>query len=66
MLQSFVLFASSNLNLSIIFMYISLYMDTYKHVIITSMRHICNPSKTVKVIKKWNVITSIIGKYISS
>ena len=56
MLRGFLLFASSNLNLSGVFMYISLSMDPYKYVIITYMRRIFSPSKTVKLIKKQNVI----------
>ena len=51
MLRGFVQFASSNLNLSGIFMYISLSMDLYKYVVITSMRHISSPSETAKLIK---------------
>ena len=52
MLRDFVLFVSSNLNHSGIFMYISLFMDPYKYVVITSMRCIFNLSKTAKLIKK--------------
>ena len=37
-------------------MYISLSMDPYKYVVIASMKHIFSPSKTVKLIKKQNVI----------
>ena len=66
MLRGFVLFASGNLNPLGIFMYISLSMDPYKYVVITSMRRISNLSETAKLIKKQNVIASMIGKYVSS
>ena len=66
MLRGFVLFASSNLNPSGIFMYISLSMYPYKYVVITSMRCISSPSKTAKLIKKRNVIAPMTGKYVSS
>ena len=66
MLRGFVLFSLGNLNPSKIFTYISLSMDPYKYVVITSMRCISNPSKTVKLIKKWNVIASMTGEYVSS
>ena len=46
MLQGFVLFLLGNLNHSGIFMYISLSMDPYKYVIITSMRCISSPFET--------------------
>ena len=65
MLRGFVLFASSNLNPSGIFMYISLSMYPYKYVVITSMRCISSPSKTAKLIKKRNVIASMTGEYVS-
>ena len=55
MLQDFVLFALSNLNPLRIFMYISS-MDPYKYTVRTSMRCISSSSKTVKLIKKQNVI----------
>ena len=58
MLQDFVLFALSNLNPLRIFMYIS-FMDPYKYIVRTSMRRISSPSKTVKLIKKQNVIVSM-------
>ena len=66
MLRGFVQFASSNLNPLGIFMYISLSMDSYKYVIITSMRHIFSLSETAKLIKKWNVTTSMTGEYVFS
>ena len=66
MLQGFVQFASGNLNPSGIFMCLSLFMDPYKYVVITSMRCISNPSKTAKLIKKRNVIASMTGEYVSS
>ena len=46
LLQGFVLFASSNLNPSKIFMY----MDPYKYVLITSIKRTSNPSKTVRAL----------------
>ena len=66
LLWGFVLFVSGNLNPSGIFMYISLYMEPYKYVVITSMRCIFSLPKTAKLIKKWNVITSMIGEYVFS
>ena len=45
-------------------MCISLSMDPYKYAVITSMRCISSPSDTAKLIKKQNVIASIIGKYV--
>ena len=66
MLRGFVLFASGNLNPSGIVVYISLSMDPYKYVVITSMRHISNLSETAKLIKKRNGIASMIGEYVSS
>ena len=51
-LQVFVLFVSGNLNSPRIFMYISLSMDLYKYVVITSMRCISSPYETTKLIKK--------------
>ena len=65
-LQSFVLFDLGHLNSSRIFMYISLSMDLYKYVVITSMRCIFNPSEIAKLIKKRNVIASMMGEYVSS
>ena len=41
-------------------------MDPYKYVVITSIRHIFNPTKIVKLIIKQNVIVSIMGEYVSS
>ena len=61
MLRVFVLFVSGNLNSLGIFMYISLFMDPYKYVVITSMRCISSPSETTKLIKKRNVIASMMG-----
>ena len=66
MLRGFVLFASSNLNPLGIFKYISLSMDLYKYVVITSMRCISCPFKTAKLIKKQNVIASMMEEYVSS
>ena len=61
MLQVFVLFVSGNWNPPRIFMYISLSMDPYKYVVITSMRRISSLSKNAKLIKKQNVIASMTG-----
>ena len=66
MLRGFILFAPGNLNPLGIFMYISLSMDLYKYVVITFMRHTSNPSENAKLIKKWNVIASMMGEYVSS
>ena len=66
MLQVFALFVSGNLNPSGIFLYISLSMDLYKYVVITSMRRISSPYETTKLIKKRNVIASMKGEYVSS
>ena len=66
MLRGFVLFASGNLNPSRIFMYISLSMDSYKYVVITSMRCISNHFEIVKLIKKRNVIASMTREHVSS
>ena len=66
MLRGFVQFASSNLNPSRIFMYISLSMNLYKYVIIIFMRRISSPIGTAKLINKRNVIASITGEYVSS
>ena len=65
MLRGFIQFASGNLNPSGIFMHISLSMDPYKYVVITSMRCISNPSETTKLIKKQNMIMSMSGEYVS-
>ena len=66
MLLGFVLFTSGNLNPSGIFMYISLFMDLYKYVVIASIRCISSLSETVKLIKKQNVIASMMGEYVFS
>ena len=66
MLQGFVLTVSGSLSHSEIFMYISLSMDPYKYVVITSMRRISSPSETATLIKKRIVITSMKGEYVSS
>ena len=66
MLRGFVLFALGNLNPSGIFMYISLSIDPYKYVVIIFMRCIFSPSESSKLIKKQNVITSMIGEHVSS
>ena len=63
MLRGFILFSSSNLNISRIFMYISFFVDPYKYVVITSMICIFSHSEIVKLIKKQNVIVSMIGDY---
>ena len=66
MLRDFILFASGNLNPSTIFMYISLSIDLYKYAIITSMRCISSFFETSKLIKKRNVIASMMGEYVFS
>ena len=66
MLRGFVLFALSNLNPSRIFIYISLYMDPYKYIVITFMRHISSPFGTAKLIKKLYVIAPMTGENVSS
>ena len=48
MLRGFVLFPSSNLNHSRIFIYISLSMDSYKYVLIVFVKLTSNPSETVR------------------
>ena len=50
MLRGFVLFASSNLNPSKIFMYISLSMDPYKYALTASVRLTSSPLKTVRAL----------------
>ena len=50
-LRGFILFASGNLNHLGIFMYMSLSMDPYRLVVMTSMRCIYSPSVTAKLIK---------------
>ena len=47
-------------------MCISLSMDPYKYTMITSTRRISSSLDTAKLIKKRNVIASIIGEYVSS
>ena len=47
-------------------MYISLCMDPYKYVVITSMICIFSHSETVKLIKKQKVIAFMIREYVSS
>ena len=66
MLRDFILFASSNLNPSGTFMYISLSMDSNKYVILTSIRCIFSHFEIAKLIKKRNVIVSMTGEYVSS
>ena len=56
MLRGFIQFASGNLNPSGIFMYVSLFMDPYKYVVITFMRRISSPSWTAKLIKKCDCV----------
>ena len=65
MLRGFVLFASDNLNHLGIFMYISLFMDSYKYTVITSMRRISSPFETAKQIKKLYVIAFMTGENVS-
>ena len=50
MLQGFVVFDSSNLNPSGLFMYISLFMDPYKYVFTASVRLTSSPSETIRVL----------------
>ena len=50
MLRGFALFASSNLDPSGIFMYISLSMDLYRYTLTTSVRLTSSPSKNVRVL----------------
>ena len=52
MLQVFVLFVSGNLNPLGIFMHISLSMDLYKYVVITSIRCISSLYEATKLVKK--------------
>ena len=68
MIRGFVLTALGSLNPLGIFMCISLSMNPYKYAVavITTMRRISSPSEIAKLIKKQNVIASIIGKYVSS
>ena len=47
-------------------MYISLFIDLYKYVVITFMRRISSPYETTKLIKKQNVIASMTREYVSS
>ena len=47
-------------------MYISLFMDPYKYVVITSMRRISSLYGIAKLMKKQNVIASMTGEYVSS
>ena len=47
MLRGFILFVSSNLNPSWIFMYISLFMDPYKYALTASVRLTSSISETV-------------------
>ena len=55
-LRDFVLFYSDNLNPSRIFIYMSLYMDPYRQVVMTSIRRTSNSLETTKLIKKRKVI----------
>ena len=66
MLRGIVLIASGSLNPLGIFLCISLSMDLYKYIVITSMRCISSPSNTAKLMKKRNVIASITGEYVPS
>ena len=65
MQQDFVLFALGNLNSSGIFMYVSLYMDPYKYVVTASMKCVSNHFEIAKVIKKQNMIASMMREYLS-
>ena len=48
------------------FIYMSLSMDPYRYVVMTSMRRMSSPLETVKLIKKRKVIASITSEYVSS
>ena len=51
-LRGFVFTTSGNVNPSGIFIYMSLSMDPYRYVVMTSMRFISSPLETAKLIKK--------------
>ena len=65
-LRGFGFTTSGNVNPSGIFIYMSLSMDPYRYTVMTSMRRISSPLETAKLIKKWKVIASITGEYVSS
>ena len=65
-LRGFAFTTSGNVNHSGIFIYMSLLMDPYRYAVMTSMRRVSSPLETAKLIKKWKVIASITGKYVSS
>ena len=65
-LRGFSFTTSGNVNLSRIYIYMSLSMDPYRYVVMTPMRRISSPLKTTKLIKKWKVIASITDEYVSS
>ena len=47
-----------------IFIYMSLSKDSYKYVVMTSIRYISNHSKTTKLIKYRNAIVSITEEFV--
>ena len=49
-----------------IYIYMSLSMDPYRYIVMTSMRRISSPLETSKLIKKGKVIAFITGEYVSS
>ena len=65
-LRGFAFTALGNVNPSGIFIYMSLSMDPYRYVVMTSMRRISSPLETTKLIKKRKVIASFTGEYVSS
>ena len=65
MLRGFVFTTSSNVNPSKILIYMSLSMDPYRYIVMTSMRRISSPLETAKLIKKRKVIAFITGEYVS-
>ena len=64
MLRCFKLFALGIWKPWGIFIYMSLSKDSYKYVVITSIRYISSHSKTTKLIKYLNVIMSITKEYV--
>ena len=54
------------MNHSGIYIYMSLPMDPYRYVVMTSMKRISSHLETVRLIKKRKVISSITGEYVSS
>ena len=65
MLRGFAFTTSGNVNPSKILIYMSLSMDPYRYIVMTSMRRISSSLKTGKLIKKRKVIASITGEYVS-